>query len=171
MWSLWLCQLLQGQVYCSSKSTHKLVQVFSSSTCMSIFCILKRANVNKLMEFNKDENTVKLLLLSDTVSKYVTHYGSRSVFLYCNQATLPYHTWPTYWSDHDLIVMIYWLCLILCQVFMTTLLSQLPYNLSSQYLVHTLIMVGTCRLDRCHVTLSLFSWSNDFIKFMSSFRD
>jgi hypothetical protein len=147
------------------------------------------------MEFNKDESTVKQLLLSDTVSKYltlilspnmllwyclqisypdtvfkyvalilspnmlpwyclqisypdtvskyVTHYCSWSVFLYCNQATLPYHIWPTYWSDHDLIVMAYWLCLILCQVFMVKLISQLPYNLSSPCLIHTLIMVGT----------------------------
>jgi len=32
--------------------------------------------------------------------------------------------------------------------------SPLPYNLSSPYLVYTLIMEGTCQPDMCHLMLT-----------------
>ena len=39
--------------------------------------------------------------------------------------------------------------------------SPLPHNLDSPYLVHTLILEGTCQPGICHLTLTSFSWSND----------
>ena len=47
----------------------------------------------------------------------------------------------------------------------------LPCNLGLLQVIHTLIMEGTCQPGICHLTLTLFSWSNDFVKFRSSFRN
>ena len=40
----------------------------------------------------------------------------------------------------------------------------LPYNLRSQYLVHTLIMMGTCQPGIFYLTLTSLSWFTDYIK-------
>jgi hypothetical protein len=42
-------------------------------------------------------------------------------------------------------------------------------NLGSPYFIHTLIMVCTCQPGMCHLTLTIFSQSTDFFKFMSKF--
>ena len=59
----------------------------------------------------------------------------------------------------------------------------ITYNLGSSYLVHTLIMEGTCQSDMCHImegtcqsdmchfAVNSFSLSTDFVKFTSSFHD
>jgi hypothetical protein len=52
---------------------------------------------------------------------------------------------------HDIVKkiwvhLVYWICQILCQVFMIRSVSSLPFNLDSSYLVHTLIMVSMCHL-------------------------
>ena len=59
------------------------------------------------------------------------------------------------------------------QFFMLGSLSPLPYNVGSSYilyLIHIFIMVFTCQSGICHLTLTSFSWSTDFIKFTSSFH-
>jgi hypothetical protein len=59
------------------------------------------------------------------------------------------------------------------QFFMLGSLSPLPYNVGSSYilyLIHIFIMVFTCQSGICHLTLTSFSWSTDFIKFTSSFQ-
>ena len=52
-------------------------------------------------------------------------------------------------------------------------LSPLPCNVGSSYilyLIHIFIMVCTFQSGICHLTLTSFSWSTDFIKFTSSFH-
>ena len=59
------------------------------------------------------------------------------------------------------------------QFFMLGSLSPLPYNVGSSYilyLIHIFIMVFTCQSGICHLTLTSFSLSTDFIKFTSSFH-
>ena len=59
------------------------------------------------------------------------------------------------------------------QFFMLRSLSPLRYNVGSSYilyLIHIFIMVCTCQSGICHLTLTSFSWSTDFIKFTSSFH-
>ena len=63
--------------------------------------------------------------------------------------------------DFDLIFIV--------QFFVMRSVCLLPYNLGLSYLVHTLIMEGTCKPDICHLTLTSFSQSTDFVKLLSSF--
>jgi hypothetical protein len=38
-------------------------------------------------------------------------------------------------------------------------------------LVHTFIMGCTCHPGMCHLIMTSFSWSTDFVKYMPSFHD
>jgi hypothetical protein len=40
-------------------------------------------------------------------------------------------------------------------------------HLDSPYLIHTLIMEGTCHSEMCHLTLTSFAWSTDFKIFVT----
>ena len=70
--------------------------------------------------------------------------------------------------DLALTFTVYWL-----KFFMLMSLSPLPCNVGSSYilyLIHIFIMVCTFQSGICHLTLTSFSWSTDFIKFTSSFH-
>ena len=70
--------------------------------------------------------------------------------------------------DLALTFTVYWL-----KFFMLMSLSPLPCNVGSSYilyLIHIFIMVCTFQSGICHLTLTSFSWSRDFIKFTSSFH-
>ena len=47
---------------------------------------------------------------------------------------------------------------------------EFQYNLSSPYLVHTLIIKIACQPGICHLTLTAFSWTTGYVKFTSGFH-
>jgi hypothetical protein len=51
-----------------------------------------------------------------------------------------------------------------CCDFVIRSISLLSYKLGSPFLVHLLIMACTCQPGICHLTLTSFSWSTDFLK-------
>ena len=64
--------------------------------------------------------------------------------------------------DHDLIFM-FSDFVRFTSIFVIRSVSPFPYNLGSPYLVNTLIIVSNCQPGMCHLTLTLFSWSTDFL--------
>jgi hypothetical protein len=78
---------------------------------------------------------------------------------WCVHVSQAFVTWP--WPHfHGLLTL-----LNLHQVYMIRPFSPLPYKLGSQSLIHTFIIVCACQAGRCHLTLTSYRWSVDFVKF------